>query len=659
MTDALSKIGGVKIREAGGVGSESNISLNGFSGEHVKIFIDGVALDKNNSSFSLSNMPANFAERIDVYSGVVPIEFGTDAIGGIINIVTNKDLRYNSINIDASYSYGSFNTHSTYLNFGQVFKSGITYNINLYQNYSDNNYWIYNTVATFTENPGWAPVPNYSDQTIYRVQRFNDAYHNETAIGTFGVTNKSWADVLTLKFNYSQYDKEIQTGVVQDIVYGEKERTGHSFTPTLDYSKKDLLVERLDVRLSANYTNGYTRNYDPATSTYSWSGESVLNSSLSPTDNETKSDAYNASLIFKYSLAKNHDFTLSNTFGSTSRITRSMESGTTLYSEWETPKVSIKNIVGGSYRYYISELFDATAFVKYYLQSNEGVALNDDSEYVLTTKRDESLGYGAAATYFVFDGLQTKLSYEKAYRLPTSTEIFGDNDLEEGTFTLNPETSHNYNLNLTYSVDVGNHNFYVDGGLVYRDTRDYIIRSVSSSNSFISSASYENHGKVETKGYTISARYSYGNRFSVGGTFNNLSARNNESSLHGGTSYETLTYGLRLPNLPYIYANGDGKVNFFNLFASGDTFSVGYDLFYQHEFPLNWETIGFADTKSIVPTQLSHNVMINYNFMQGRYNLSLEAKNITDANLYDNYSLQKAGRAFYAKIRVNINKKRY
>ena len=37
-----------------------------------------------------------------------------------------------------------------------------------------------------------------------------------------------------------------------------------------------------------------------------------------------------------------------------------------------------------------------------------------------------------------------------------------------------------------------------------------------------------------------------------------------------------------------------------------------------------------------------------------RYALSLECRNLTDAALYDNYSLQKAGRALYAKLRVHL-----
>lgn len=41
----------------------------------------------------MNNIPVNFADRIEVYKGVVPVGFGTDAIGGVINIVTNKKKR--------------------------------------------------------------------------------------------------------------------------------------------------------------------------------------------------------------------------------------------------------------------------------------------------------------------------------------------------------------------------------------------------------------------------------------------------------------------------------------------------------------------------------------------------------------------------------------
>ena len=86
LSDALSKLPGMKLREAGGVGSDTQLMLDGFSGKHVKVFIDGVPQEGVGSSFGLNNIPVNFAERIEVYKGVVPVGFGSDALGGAINI---------------------------------------------------------------------------------------------------------------------------------------------------------------------------------------------------------------------------------------------------------------------------------------------------------------------------------------------------------------------------------------------------------------------------------------------------------------------------------------------------------------------------------------------------------------------------------------------
>lgn len=108
LSDALQKLPGMRVRESGGVGSDMQISLDGFTGKHVKIFIDGIPQEGAGTSFDLNNMPVNFAERIEVYKGVVPVGFGTDALGGVINIVTGKQQR--KWFADASYSYGSFNT---------------------------------------------------------------------------------------------------------------------------------------------------------------------------------------------------------------------------------------------------------------------------------------------------------------------------------------------------------------------------------------------------------------------------------------------------------------------------------------------------------------------------------------------------------------------
>ena len=247
--------------------------------------------------------------------------------------------------------------------------------------------------------------------------------------------------------------------------------------------------------------------------------------------------------------------------------------------------------------------------------------------------------------------MQVKLSYEKAYRLPTTDELFGDEDLEAGKTDLRPENSDNVNLNLSLNRMFGKHAVYVEGAFIFRDTKDYIQRGLSTV-SGMSYGFYENHGRVRTLGYNISARYSFSRWLSIGGTFNNINVRDNERYVAGNSQQESATYGQRMPNLPYMFASFDATFTWHDLFADGNVLTVTYDGYYQHDFPLYWERFGDPASKSVVPEQLSHNLSISYSIQDGRYNISLECRNLTDEKLYDNFSLQKAGRAFYAKLRV-------
>ncbi len=650
--EALSQLPGLKLRESGGVGSDAQLTLDGFSGKHVKVFIDGVPQEGAGTALDINNLPVNFAERIEVYKGVVPVGFGSDALGGVINIVTKK--RRHGWSLDASYSYGSFNTHKSYVNFSHTLRNGLAYEINAFQNYSDNNYWIDNYITEFGDD---GISENTDRSKIYHVRRFNDRFHNEAVIGKFGVTGKSWADRLMLGFNYSHFYKEIQTGVYQYIVFGQKHRKGHSLVPSLEYSKRNLFTKGLDVMLNANYNHNTTMNIDTSSFKYNWLGDRKYTGSRgeqSYQDNRSLNTNFNATFTAEYRLKKAHTFTLNHVSSTFRRTTRSKVDGSQQLSDFSIPKVTRKNITGLSYRLMPSRKWSVTAFGKYYNQYNRGpVSQSSDGvgNYVEMSRTTNAFGYGAAGTWFIIKGLQVKLSYEKAYRLPTTDELFGDEDLEAGKTDLRPENSDNVNLNLGYSRHFGEHFVNAEGTLIFRDTKDYIQRGLSTV-SGMSYGFYENHGRVRTQGYNISARYGWSRWLSIGGTFSNINVRDHERYVAGNTLQESETYGQRMPNQPYMFASFDATFTWHNLFADGNTLTVAYDGYYQHAFPLYWEHFGDPVSKSVVPDQLSHNLSISYSLQNGRYNISLECRNLTNEKLYDNFSLQKAGRAFYAKVRV-------
>lgn len=645
LSDALAKAPGMKLRESGGVGSDMQLMLDGFSGKHVKVFIDGVPQEGVGSSFGLNNIPVNFADRIEVYKGVVPVGFGTDAIGGVINIVTNKKRR--RWFLDASYSYGSFNTHKSNVNFGQTFKNGFTYEINAFQNYSDNDYHIE------------APVEDFETGRIdrdkkVRVKRFNDTYHNEAVVGKVGVVDKKWADRLMLGFTYSNMYQDIQTGVRQDIVYGQKHRKGHSLMPSLEYYKRNLFAKGLDVALTVNYNKNLTTNVDTASYKYNWYGDrKLLNSPGEQSYQHSRADNnnWNGTFTANYRLGKMHMLTFNHVLNTFSR------SNTSLLAKEEQSdaiaKETRKNISGVSYCLMPSETWNLSVFGKYYNQFVAGPVATDanQNDYVRTTRSVNSIGYGAAGTYFILPGLQAKLSYEKAYRLPTIEEMFGNEDLEMGDIGIRPENSDNVNLNLSYNRTFGRHSVYVEGGLVYRNTKDYIQRNITDLSGGKSAATYINYGKVLTKGYNISARYGFGKWVSVGGNFTQMDVRDNMKTSISGSA-ENIAYKERMPNLPYIFADSDVTFYWRDLGRKGNALTVSYDNQYLHSFTYYSSKIGSNKGDYVVPSQFSHNLSLSYSLRDGRYNLSFECRNFTDEQLYDNFSLQKAGRAFYGKVRV-------
>ena len=638
--DMLARVSGVKMRETGGVGAEANINLNGFTGRHVRIFIDGVPMNEANASFRINNIPAELIERIEIYKGVVPVTFGADALGGAINVVTRKN-RYNYGNL--SYTFGSFNTHKSTLNLGQFLTDNISVELNAYQNYSDNSYKVFTEyldlqTGTYSKEKRW-------------FKRFHDRYHNEAIIGRVNIFDEKWTDKLSFALNYSQEDKQLQNANLMQKVFGGKYRKSHNYSSSVEYEKKNIL-NGLSFFLTGRYDFTTTQNVDEEARRYSWTGEyepmvTRGESQLQNTIFEGKTGYITSHL--DYQLNEKHSFQLTHTFSNYTRRNKNMLiTNYTLDSDFMR-RVNEKNISGLSYKFTPSERWNILAFGKYYNTAVTGPVIisgqGSRAVYEEETHHTQAWGYGGATTYQLLKTLQTKISYEKSFRLPTDNELFGDGDLEIGNYKLKPENSNNLNVNISYQPVFKAHSLLVEAGFAYRYIKDYIIRSIISAGANEGSAGSRNHGKVLNMGVDATLRYFYKDIFSVGGNLSYMNLRNKEEFTETGRP--SAIYNDRLPNMPYLFGNADATCNIGSLIAKRDKLSLNYNLFFTEEFFTSWQSEG---TKIKVPRQLSHDVSLTYYTPNKRLSLSVEAKNITDELLYDNYSLQKAGRAFYAKL---------
>ncbi len=104
--DVIASTPSAAIRSHGGLGSFSEVSLRGSYSNQVQVYIDGMLLNESaGGSVNLGLIPLNTVERLEIWRSGAPAQFGGDAVGGAINIVT-RDFREKKASV--SLGYGSF-----------------------------------------------------------------------------------------------------------------------------------------------------------------------------------------------------------------------------------------------------------------------------------------------------------------------------------------------------------------------------------------------------------------------------------------------------------------------------------------------------------------------------------------------------------------------
>lgn len=637
---------GVKIREEGGMGSDFNLSINGMSGNSIRYFIDGMPLDAKGSGVNLANLPTNIIDRIEIYKGVVPAHLGADALGGAVNIITNQQKKNF---LDASYSIGSFHTHQFNLNAQYVTpKAGIIIKPTLSVNYSKNNYKVKN-VEVWNEEKG---------KYVYEERRrFHDDYFSLMGQVEVGVTNKKWADTFFVTASYSKTDKELQTGSIQTVVYGEAKRQSDSRNISATYKKRNFLVDQLDVNALLSYTWDHSCTVDTAFRKYDWN-----NNYIHTTRNEITGDSKSirhykrprtvARAGFDYSIHENHVLNFNYLLN---RL------GNKRYDEVDTSfspsnDVLAKHILGLSYN---QTLFDG--------KMNNVFFVKDYINYLMVTQKDESWisgsdkvdkkatksywGYGAAVKYAFLEELALKASYEHSVRLPLGNELLGNGTTVLPNLILKPENSENFNLGVfgTWKTG-GSHLFSYEANAFIRDASDYVRLVISERDGL---SQYENVSSVKVSGFEGEVSYQYKDDLRIQVNCSYQDARDMNKYKEDGKP--SITYKNKLPNRPWLFSNAEVDYIFRDVFNRGDKLKLGYHYQYVHWFYLTWEAYGSLDDKSKIPTQHQNNVVVSYSWNNERYNVSLGCNNLFDKELYDNFMLQKPGRSFFAKFRIFIN----
>ncbi|MEC8621881.1 MAG: TonB-dependent receptor [Pseudomonadota bacterium] len=92
LADVLREVPGLAVSKPGPVGAYTQIRIRGSEGNHALVIIDGVEINdpSGNTEFDFGNMPASDVSRIEILRGPQSALYGSDALGGVINIITKK-----------------------------------------------------------------------------------------------------------------------------------------------------------------------------------------------------------------------------------------------------------------------------------------------------------------------------------------------------------------------------------------------------------------------------------------------------------------------------------------------------------------------------------------------------------------------------------------
>ncbi|MEM9144356.1 MAG: TonB-dependent receptor, partial [Bacteroidota bacterium] len=231
------------------------------------------------------------------------------------------------------------------------------------------------------------------------------------------------------------------------------------------------------------------------------------------------------------------------------------------------------------------------------------------------------------------------------------TEALGDGVTVVNNPFIRPEQSFNANLGAVLGwYELGyRHNLKIVLGTFYRNVDDRLLFTVVDGQG---NGQFQNINQVRVYGGELDITYDFDQKlkFNLNGTY--LDQRDNlRIDLDGRNN---ITYRDRLRNEPYLMGNAGLTYTVRDLVQKDSKFFTYLQGSYVHEFFLRWPSLGNEDNKDIIPSQLVFDTGMGYTFPSQKFTVALDFSNMLNEQVYDNYLLQKPGRAVFLKLNYQI-----
>ncbi|MCB1489576.1 MAG: TonB-dependent receptor [Bauldia sp.] len=243
----LRAVPGLTVTESGGVGGQTLVSIRGTEAQHTLVLIDGVRVNDPSTSrddFDFSVLNTTDIERIEILRGPQSALYGSDAIGGVINIITKRPG--GPPRLTAEVEGGSYGTRKTSLSGGT----------------SAGGFSIYST-GTYFATDGFSRVGDRDKGEPDSTEKFSGSIR--------GAFDPGGGVRFEFGGNGYHQDSEIDAGPDMDLAGYDSERDLFS-----GFAKVSFPTFGGRAQDSINFfVSNTNRDYDEPTKTYNYVGSNI------------------------------------------------------------------------------------------------------------------------------------------------------------------------------------------------------------------------------------------------------------------------------------------------------------------------------------------------------------------------------------------------
>jgi outer membrane receptor for ferrienterochelin and colicins len=468
LRDVLSNELNIRLSQDGVLGSQ--MSMMGVGGQNVKILVDGVpVIGRMDGNIDISQLNLNNIERIELIEGPMSVIYGTDALGGVINLITKKP-EGKQFNGGVNMYYETVGTYNIDANAGVKYKNSqlaVSGGRNFFDGYSENEDEKLRVMQ-------WKPKEQYFGDIQYRF-KFKKQSHRI----------------------YSQYFHEKLTNKMAPTV------TPYSVSAFTDY----YITQRFNNSLYSDFyfNNKATLNLINSYSIFERKSNKYIKNLVTGDEQITADPEAQDTTKFDLILMRaTYTTNTSTIFNSQLGYDINMETGTG------------KRLDGGT-----QHIYDFAGFYIGELKPMQRLTLRQGIRFIYNTRYGAPVIPSFNVKYDLTSEWVLRGSYAQGFRAPSLKELnlfFVDvNHNIQGNTDLKAERSNNYSASLSFNKTVKNVAYKAEGLVFYNDIKDMIslvlIDAGSTLYRYINVDKFRSFGAnitggIQYKSFSVSAGYS-------------------------------------------------------------------------------------------------------------------------------------------------------